>query len=144
MSFFRNLFGKKQAGKQTTSKKSTKKLSSDGYLLPEHWQCIICKAHLQDQQAVYAMRANIFLMTIDDNDSYLELAQEERLAAKNYAKYMTSNVGSVPKPANAEHFEDTSGLARDRTGMGFDAIFLCDEHAQEMHKAIDNLAKKNK
>jgi len=142
MSFLRNLFGSKQLKKQRADKKPLKKRSSDGYLLPEYWRCIVCKACKEDKQAAYAVRPMIFMMAIKDDRHYQELGQTERAAIREYTQFISDPIGALKEqPTGTEHLEDTAGLARDRGGMGFDAVFLCDTHVGEMNKAIEALGK---
>ncbi len=127
MSFLRGIFGKKLANKY----------GSDGYLLPEYWQCIVCKASNTSTKATYAVRVNAFRAVIGDDRHFQALDQTQRSALNAYVNYVADPVGGAKEPpAVAKQFEDTSGLARDRTGYGFDAVFLCDAHAGELQRVI--------
>ena len=142
MSFLRNLFGRKESKKQDIAKKSVKKRGSDGYLLPEYWRCIVCKGRKEDKQAAYAIRPMLFLLAIKDEGYFQELGQTEREAVKEYTQFISDPVGATKeRPVGTQHLEDTAGLARDRGGMGFDAVYLCETHVGEMNTAIENLGK---
>lgn len=121
-----------------TSKSPTKpsKYSEiDGYLLPEYWRCIVCKASKKDKRADSAVRVGLFAMAIEDDSCFHELSQIERKAAQIYIQYISDPLGGVKaRPPGTEQFEETAGLARDRNGVGFDAVFLCNTHADEMNK----------
>ena len=133
MSFLQNIFGKKQVNKR----------GNDGYLLPQYWQCMVCKGCNKDEQAVYAVRTMLFKMAIKDERYFQELSQTGREAVNSYFDYVSDPVGGTKEqPAGTEHLEDTAGLARDRTGMGYDAIYLCEAHMSEVRKAIQNSTKK--
>lgn len=124
----------------TSPIKPSKYSETDGYLLPEYWRCIVCKASKEDKRAVSAVRVGLFVMAIEDDCCFQELSQIERKAAQIYIQYISNPLGGVKaRPSDTEHFEDTSGLAHDRNGMGFESVFLCDTHASEMAKVIENL-----
>ena len=135
MGFLRNLFGKKEP--KQADKKEIRKYGSDGYLLPEYWQCIICKAGKVDQKATRATFPSLFFKAIEDERFFKELDQTERAAANNYAHYISDPQGALlERPPGTEDLEDTAGLARKRDGTGFDAVYLCDAHYDEMMQAI--------
>jgi hypothetical protein len=127
LSFLRKMF----------SKKPVQKHGSDGYLLPEYWQCIVCRAGNTKTRATYAVRVNAFRSVFGDERHFQALDPVQRSALKEFADYVADPVGGAKEPpAVAKQFEDTSGLARDRTGYGFDAVYLCDAHAGELQRAI--------
>lgn len=123
-----------------------KKFDNSGYLLPEHWKCIICTGgHRKKTKATYAVRPLVFLIALKDDESFPELVTNDKSVMREYTEYISHpQSGFMKQPAGTEHLEDTSGLARDRTGMGFDAVFLCASHLEEMNKAIETSGKRNK
>lgn len=101
------------------------KTGNDGYLRPLYWKCIVCNT---DKSVSHAVRANIFLMKLKNENNFQELEQANRLAIKGVIEYCLT---SKPRPINLFQFEDTYGLARAQNGMGFDAVYLCDIHFNE-------------
>lgn len=132
MGFLKNLFGKEQENKY----------SRDGYLLPQYWQCMICKGKSKDIQADVSVRTGLFRMAIQDEDCYQDLSENERELIIKYFNYLSDPVGGKDQPSNTDQFEDTAGLSRDSTGDGFDAVYLCETHMKEVKKAIKNSANK--
>lgn len=126
-------------------RKPSKYSENDGYLLPEYWRCIVCKACKTDKRAAQAVRVTVFLKAIDDERFFLELDQTDRAAIKKYTSYLAHPQGALmARPPGTDHLEDTSGLAHDMTGWGFDAVYLCDAHTGELKLSIEIPKKREK
>ena len=113
----------------------------DGYLLPKYWQCIVCKVSKVKkrrfsffgarERANWAYETGMFLTLIKDERFFGDLDQTDRAAAADHAS----------GEKTIKQLEDTTGLARKLDGWGFDAVFLCDDHWDEVKRAIDTLGK---
>jgi len=121
------------------------KYGNDGYLLPEYWQCVVCKAGKTDKRATHAVRVSVFIHAIVDERFFLDLDQTNRATVKEYISYLAHPQGALlERPPGTECLEDTSGMARDGTGWGFDAVYLCDAHAGEFKLSIETPKKRKK
>ena len=148
MGFLDSVFGKRKSegrsiseGEQRTSADSPSsqgsKRGSDGYLLPDFWRCAVCRAHGVDESATVQMMDGLFRLAFAKDSCFQELDGTERAALGEFFDYHADPQGGTKEPPSvAARFEDTTGLARDYTGDGFEAVFLCDAHADEVTRAF--------
>ena len=119
--------------------KKNKRNPEDGYLLPKYWRCLACQGR---KKAIYATRGQLFDYLIKNKKFRQSLNQTELESIKSYYKYGMHPQGALlERPPDTKHLEDTIGLARDMTGSGFDAVFLCEDHNNQLSKAIKAAAK---
>ena len=106
--------------------------------LPEFSKCIVCKAGKKDKKATWAVIPKEFIKAIKDERIFHELGQTERKAANDWAHHVADPIGGTkPRPLGTKHLKDTAGIAfKYSGGRGFDALFLCDAHYDEMKKAL--------
>ncbi len=114
--------------------KKNKRDPIDGYLLPKYWRCLACQG---SNKATHAIRIQLFDYLIKDKTFLQSLDQTEIKSMKSYYKYCKHPQGALLEcPPNTKHLEDTTGLARDMAGDGFEAVFLCEDHSDQLMNAI--------
>jgi hypothetical protein len=113
-----------------------------GNLLPEYWKCLVCQAKHKNNRATIAYRLTVFSMALENAQFFLELDQVEQTALKNYTDYLANPQGALlERPPGTEHLKNnTSGIAWGGSGMGFDAVYLCDMHKSEVDASLQSLA----
>lgn len=122
--------------------KNPNQYDNAGNLLPEYWKCLVCKAKHKNNRATMAYRVTVFSMALENAQLFLELDQLEQTALKNYTEYLANPQGALLKcPPGTEHLQNnTSGIAWGGSGMGFDAVYLCDTHKAEVDASLQSLA----
>jgi hypothetical protein len=111
-------------GKKDPKPQRQVKWSSDGYLRPEYWRCIVCK-----DAAGVAVPSRVFQAAVQ-RGAFAGSDEADLTAASNAidANFSRQEVAAA--------FDDTMGLARNRVGEGFDCVYLCEEHAEQQHRSF--------
>lgn len=111
----------------------------DGYLLPKYWRCIACAAGGRIEQASAPVRANVFLLVVENQEVVPEIATADRVAAVNHVNAVHGALTPTGWVEPEKRFEHTAQFARDMGGSGFDAVYLCDRHVEQLQRALDAL-----
>jgi hypothetical protein len=113
--------------------------NDDGYLLPRYWRCVACAAGGRPERACAPVRANVFLLVVENQEFMPEIATADRVAAKDHVNAVHGALTPTGWVEPEKRFERTAQFARDMGGSGFDAVYLCDRHVEQLQRALDAL-----